>query len=114
MENSSQSVLANDKFYHVTIKDYTDSECIDRRMKVREPHLKELNMLIEKKTIVFAGALIGKSSSSNTNIMVGSAIVVRADNEANARKILENDQFAKNDVWDMSTFEISEIKPVLN
>ncbi|OMJ07071.1 hypothetical protein AYI70_g9264 [Smittium culicis] len=113
MENSSKSVLANDKFYHVTIKDYTDSECIDRRMKVRETHLKELNTLIEKKTIVFAGALIGKGSK-NTNIMVGSAIVVRAENEKIAREILENDQFAKHNVWDMSTFEISEIKPVLN
>ncbi|OMJ21580.1 hypothetical protein AYI70_g3411 [Smittium culicis] len=112
MENSLKSVLSSDKFYHVTIKDYTDSECIDRRMKVIEPHLKELDTLIEEKTIVFAGALIGKGSNS-TNIMVGSAIVVRAENENIARKILENDQFAKHDVWDMSKFEISEIFPIL-
>ncbi|OMJ08393.1 hypothetical protein AYI69_g11082 [Smittium culicis] len=112
--STSASPLTSDRFFHVKIKDYTDLNCFERRMKVRDSHLKKLKPLLDNKTIVFGGALVSNNGNGEATTMIGSVLVVRADTEANVRGILESDQYAKNNVWDMSTLEISEIKPIVN
>ncbi|OMJ24749.1 hypothetical protein AYI70_g1367 [Smittium culicis] len=112
--STSTSLLTSDKFFHVKIKDYTDLNCFERRMKVRDSHLKKLKPLLDNKTVVFGGALVGSGTNDSTTTMIGSVLVFRAETEANVRSILESDLYAKNNVWDMSTLEISEIKPILN
>ncbi|OMJ12589.1 hypothetical protein AYI70_g7494 [Smittium culicis] len=92
------------KQFLVLIKDFTDDDCINRRLSVREKHIKNNAMLKSSgKVLVLGGALTDKDS-----IMRASSLLCQADTPEQVREQLEKDIYVEAKVWDMSTFKIFE------
>lgn len=79
--------------YLVIAKDGTDPDAPARRARVREQHLKEVRPLVEEGRVRLGGALLDEGR------MVGSALIVAADSEAEARALLERDIYSRAGVW---------------
>ncbi|PVV01331.1 hypothetical protein BB560_004252 [Smittium megazygosporum] len=93
------------KEYLVLIKDFTDPECINRRLSVREHHLTANSLHKQNGNVmVLGGALADKDGR-----MVASSIVCKAETKEEVIEFLKNDIYVKSNVWDMSTLFITEI-----
>lgn len=80
--------------YLVIAKDGTDPDAPARRQAVRERHLEGARVLAERGTMHLGGAILDGAGT-----MVGSAIVLEADDEAAVRALLEADVYARQGVW---------------
>ncbi|MDF1522278.1 MAG: YciI family protein [Trueperaceae bacterium] len=80
--------------YLVIAKDGTDPEAPARRQQVREAHLVGARKLAEAGTMHLGGALLDDAGA-----MIGSAIILEADDEAAARALLEADIYHRGGVW---------------
>jgi uncharacterized protein len=78
----------------VIAKDGTDAEAPARRQRVRERHLEGARALAERGTLQVGGALLDAHGS-----MIGSALVVEAEDETAARRLLESDVYHQEGVW---------------
>ncbi|PVU87139.1 hypothetical protein BB559_006176 [Furculomyces boomerangus] len=103
--SSVKSQEASGKEYFVKIKDFTDPECLSRRLAIREKHLEANKQMIRDSKIKFATALLDENER-----MVGSVMVFGGLSEEEIRKILNEDWYTKSKVWDLSTLEISLAK----
>lgn len=80
--------------YLVIAKDGRDPEAPARRQAVRADHLDGARTLAEAGTLQLGGALLDAAGG-----MIGSALVLEADDEAAVRALLEADVYARSDVW---------------
>jgi uncharacterized protein YciI len=78
----------------VIAKDGTDPEAPARRQQVREAHLDGARKLAEAGTMHMGGALLDDAGT-----MIGSAIVLEAEDEVAARALLEADIYHRGGVW---------------
>ena len=78
----------------VIAKDGTDADAPARRQRVRERHLEGARALAERGTLQLGGALLDAQGT-----MIGSALVVEAEDEAAARHLLEADVYHREGVW---------------
>jgi uncharacterized protein YciI len=78
----------------VIAKDGTDAEAPARRQRVRERHLEGARTLAERGTLQVGGALLDPEGG-----MIGSALVIEAEDEAAARVLLEADVYHREGVW---------------
>jgi uncharacterized protein YciI len=85
--------------YLVIAKDGTDPEAPARRQQVREAHLEGARKLAEAGAMQMGGALLDGAGG-----MIGSAIVLEAEDEAAVRALLEADIYHRGGVW--RTYEI--------
>ncbi|OMH85954.1 hypothetical protein AX774_g496 [Zancudomyces culisetae] len=91
--------------YLVLVRDFTDADCINRRMQVREKHLDNARALMRKGHVINIGGALGDGDGK----LVASALVCIADSEEQIKEVLESDIYVKNNVWDLSTLRISKL-----
>jgi uncharacterized protein YciI len=87
----------------VIAKDGTDPEAPARRLKVRETHLEGARALAADGTLQFGGALLDEAGG-----MIGSALVVEAEDAAAVRALLEADVYHRGGVW--RSYEVHPFK----
>jgi uncharacterized protein YciI len=80
--------------YLVIAKDGTDPDAPERRQAVRERHLEGARALAERGTMHLGGALLDDAGA-----MIGSALVLEAEDESALRALLEADVYARHGVW---------------
>lgn len=87
----------------VIAKDGTDPDAPTRRHAVRDRHLSGARELAANGTLVVGGALLNDAGG-----MIGSALILEAENADHARTILHNDIYHRSGVW--QTLEIHPFK----
>ena len=80
--------------YLVIAKDGSDADAPTRRQAVRERHLEGARALAERGVMPLGGALLDAEGA-----MIGSALLLEADDEAAARAILDADVYTTGGVW---------------
>ncbi len=85
--------------YVVIAKDGTDPEAPGRRLSVREKHLEGVQPLVASGILQVGGALLNKEG-----LMIGSMMVLEAEDEEAVWKFLKGDIYSKANVW--QSFEI--------
>lgn len=80
--------------YLILAHDGTDDEAPGRRAAVRAQHLEAAQAAAASGTLVMGGALL-----KGDGAMIGSAMLVEADDEDAARAMVENDIYHKSGVW---------------
>lgn len=83
----------------VIAKDGTDAEAPERRRSARPAHLEGARALAAEGPLQVGGALLGPDGA-----MIGSALIVEAEDEAALRHLLEADVYHRAGVW--QSFEI--------
>jgi uncharacterized protein len=78
----------------VIAKDGTDEGAPARRLAVRERHLVGARALAEAGTLELGGAILDDEGA-----MIGSALLVEAEDEAAVRALLEADVYTRHGVW---------------
>ncbi len=74
-----------------------------RRAAVRERHLQEVRPLVESGRLQVGGAFLDEEGT-----MRGSMLLLEAEDEAEARRVLQDDVYAREGVWER--FEIWPFK----
>ena len=81
--------------------DGTDPEALQRRLNVREEHLKRISLLKSSGEFLFGGAIL-----DNNGKMIGSMIVYDFPDRQSLEERLQDDPYLKGKVW-----EKTEIQP---
>lgn len=89
----------------VIMRDGSDAEALERRMKARPAHLEHAKVLKKEGRIVVGGPLMDGEGSDK---MVGSFSVVDFPSRAELDEWLETDPYRKGDVW--RSFEVMPIR----
>jgi uncharacterized protein YciI len=90
----------------VIAKDGTDPDAPARRSKVREAHLEGARALAANGTLQVGGALLDEAGG-----MIGSALIVEAEDAAAVRALLEADVYHRGGVW--RSYEVHPFKRAL-
>lgn len=88
--------------YLVIAYDYENS--LEKRMSVRDKHLKSIQALIKSGKIHTACALIEDDK------MIGSTLITNFDSEEEFEEWLSNEPYVKANVWDMKKIQIVPVK----
>lgn len=80
--------------YLVIAKDGTDPEAPARRQRVRGEHLAGARTLAERGTLQIGGALLDDAGG-----MIGSALLVEAEDAEAVRRLLAADVYTREGVW---------------
>ncbi|KAJ7718691.1 hypothetical protein DFH07DRAFT_761457 [Mycena maculata] len=97
---STSASPALPKFF-VHAPDKTDPETFARRLSVRAKHLEVAEKAIKDGSIRIAGALLTPESLlSSDKKIIGSMFIFEAENIEAVKKIIENDIYYKEGVWD--------------
>ncbi|KAF9222597.1 hypothetical protein BS17DRAFT_783105 [Gyrodon lividus] len=89
--------------YMVWAPDYVDEEALARRMAVRPKHFVTANKLIKQGILKLAGGLVTPESQDATpedRKFVGSVLIYEAESIEAARKLVEQDLYWTENVWD--------------
>jgi len=78
----------------VIAKDGTDADAPARRQRVRESHLEGARALAASGVLQVGGALLRDDGT-----MIGSALVIEAEDDADLRRRLEADVYHREGVW---------------
>lgn len=80
---------------------------LSTRVSMRDKHLAGLKPLVQSGKALFGGALLEEHPPEGAPWKFkGSAVLLTAETEAEVRKVLENDTYAKNGVWDLENLQI--------
>ncbi|ORX78654.1 hypothetical protein K493DRAFT_271276 [Basidiobolus meristosporus CBS 931.73] len=93
----STSVTAAGQFLVIS-KDFTDQEALSRRMAVREKHLESAQKLYNEERLLAGGAIFSEEGASGK--MIGSCIVLEAENAEEVKKVVAADPYIQGKVWD--------------
>lgn len=83
---------------------YDNENALEKRLAVRDEHVKAAKELMAKGNIITAGALIEEDK------MVGSSLFVDFDNDDDFDSWLENEPYVKAGVWNMEELQIVPVK----
>ena len=89
--------------YLVIAKDGTDPDAPARRASVRETHLEGARALAAEGTLQVGGAILDDAGA-----MIGSALIVEAEDAAAVRALLEADIYHRGGVW--RSYEVHPFK----
>jgi uncharacterized protein len=93
----------------VIVPDYPGT--LEKRMAVRQQHIDELNAKIEAGEMVFGGATLSESPVKGRPLKLkGSAMLLKLETEADVRKWLERDVYAKGGAWDLTNVQVYPFK----
>jgi hypothetical protein len=88
----------------LTAFDRTDPGAPERRMKIRPEHLEKISHIKKEGKYLFGGAILNDSG-----IMIGSVIIYDVPDRAALDKILENEPYIYNHIWEK--IEIRPFRP---
>jgi len=88
----------------LTAFDGTDPGAPERRMKIRPEHLEKISQIKKEGKYLFGGAILNDSG-----IMIGSVIIYDVPDRAALDKILENEPYIYNHIWEK--IEIRPFRP---
>lgn len=88
--------------YLVIAYDYNDA--LERRLEIRDKHVKNVKELMIKGNIINAGALIEDDK------MIGSTLFVEFENDDKLEEWLENEPYVKGKVWNYEEIQIVPVK----
>jgi len=80
--------------YLIVARDGSDAEAQARRAAARPAHLEAAKARVEQGLLPLGGALLDEQGA-----MIGSAVVIEAADEVEAREIVDNDPYTKAGVW---------------
>lgn len=83
---------------------YDNENALDKRLEVRDEHIKAAKELIAKGNIITASALIEEDK------MVGSSLFVDFDTDDDFDTWLENEPYVKAGVWNMNELQVVPVK----
>lgn len=92
--------------YLILAHDGTDPEAPQRRQAVRDQHLAAARQASEAGALKLGGAILDASGA-----MIGSALIVEAASEEEARAFVAQDIYTRAGVW--QRFEVYPFKPAL-
>jgi len=84
---------------------YDKKDALNRRLEVRDTHIKGTKKLIAEGKIINAGVLMNENGT-----MIGSTLFIDFDTKEEIDEWLLNEPYVKNDVWDMSNFKMTPMK----
>jgi uncharacterized protein YciI len=80
----------------VIAHDYKEEKALERRMAVREEHLKNAGKMFEEGKLIFASALLDDNGKMNGSVM----FVNFSSEEELRREWLEKEVYVTGDVWE--------------
>ncbi|OLY82694.1 Protein YciI [Smittium mucronatum] len=97
--------------YLLTVNDFTDPQALERRLEVRPAHFTNARKLVDQGVLISGGALLDDDATANAGKgqFQGSFLILSADSPADVMKIIENDVYVTNKVWDLSTVKITKV-----
>lgn len=81
--------------FFIRATDYTDPEAIDRRMAVREDHLKKAREMEANGSMLWGGAILDADGK-----MIGSAAITEFPNREAVDEWLNSDPYVTGKVWE--------------
>ncbi|PVU93320.1 hypothetical protein BB559_003319 [Furculomyces boomerangus] len=93
--------------YLIVVKDFADSECLSRRLSVRQRHMEGAKIIKQNQVLDIGGAILDESQDDK---MSGSFLIVNADSVEDVRTLLKNDIYGQSRVWDVENAQITKIK----
>ncbi|TFY58787.1 hypothetical protein EVG20_g8017 [Dentipellis fragilis] len=113
---STNTDTTTDALYHFAVwaPDYTDADCLNRRLEHRTAHLAAMQTLVKAGTAVAGGSFVDEASLPDSvpvaeQKMQGSLMVFRARSIAEVRGIIEADVYWVGNVWNKETLGIRPI-----
>ncbi|CEG71781.1 hypothetical protein RMATCC62417_07453 [Rhizopus microsporus] len=97
---STKCPLLAPKKFVVIAKDFSDPECLQRRLAVRSKHLDGATELKKRGAIITGGAIL---DSHETGKMKGSAMICTGETIEEVEEMIRNDPYVKNKVWESWT-----------
>ena len=85
----------------ITAYDGKDEKALDRRLAVREEHLKLVEKLFEEKKYLYGGAILDENEK-----MIGSSVVVDFQSREAVEEYLKMEPYVTGNVW-----QDIEVKP---
>ncbi|KAI9319803.1 hypothetical protein BX666DRAFT_1916460 [Dichotomocladium elegans] len=84
------------KKFLVIARDCDDPDALNRRLAVRDEHLKRVAPFVENNELLCGGAILDSHESGK---MVGSMLIFDAESRQDVETILKNDVYTKGNVW---------------
>jgi len=111
---SMSTTLSNRQMFFVYAPDKTDEGTLQRRLSVRPKHLERSTKMFETGFIRVAGAMLTPESiqtPSSEKKMIGSVLILEAENMGAVRKAIEEDIYYTSGVWDPEKLIITPWAP---
>lgn len=103
--STTHTMSTSNKEWLVIIPDKPNS--LQKRLAARPLHLEKIKPRIESGEVVFGGATLDEQPAvDGTPGMNGSVMLMKANTEQEIRAVVEADEYAKNDVWDLEKLQI--------
>ncbi|TCD66660.1 hypothetical protein EIP91_001078 [Steccherinum ochraceum] len=91
--------------------DYSDEECLARRLSVRERHLVNAKKLTEAGTLKLGGAMLKDGTHlTDQPKMQGSLMIYEAESIDVVWKLIKEDIYYTGNVWDKERLQITPFK----
>lgn len=80
---------------------------LQKRLAARPLHLEKVQPRVKVGEVVLGGATLDEQPPvDGTPSMNGSVMIFKAETEKEVRTLIENDEYTKNDVWDIENMKI--------
>lgn len=91
----------------ITGHDGTDAGALERRMNVREEHMRGVAEMVKQKKLLYAAAML-----DDTGTMIGSTMIVDFESRETLNQYLESEPYVTGKVWGEIDVKPCKIPPV--
>ncbi|MBM4312020.1 MAG: hypothetical protein FJ119_13890 [Deltaproteobacteria bacterium] len=91
----------------ITGRDGSDAGALERRMKVREAHMRGIDELVHKKSLLYAAAMLNEAGA-----MIGSVMIVDFESREALDLYLATEPYVTGNVWEHIDVTPCKIPPV--
>lgn len=110
--STTPNMSTSNKEWLAIIPDKPDS--LQKRLAARPLHLEKVQPRVKVGQVVLGGATLDEQPTvDGTPAMNGSVMIFKADTEEEVRTLIENDEYTKNDVWDIEKMKIMPFRSAI-
>ena len=91
----------------ITGRDGSDAGAFERRMKVREEHMRGVDELVRNKRLLYAAAMLDDAGT-----MIGSTMIVDFESRTELDRYLETEPYMTGRVWEKIDVMPCKIPPI--